>query len=114
RRDQRRFDAADELFAAADRANTDAGRLADVQANLSGWGELKRRQSDYPAALELLARQEQVCRELADPVGVGRALAGQAVVRAGTGRAAEALAALDRFALIAREEGDLRALTEAL
>jgi tetratricopeptide (TPR) repeat protein len=114
RRDQRRHDEADAHFARADALHVGAGRLADVQANLSGWGELKRRRADYAAAHDLLRRQEQICRELADPVGVGRALAGQAVVLADQGLAAEALGALDEFAAIARAEGDLRGLTEAL
>jgi tetratricopeptide (TPR) repeat protein len=114
RRDQRRYDEADAHFAQADALQTAAGRLADVQANLSGWGELKRRQVDYTGAQELFRRQEQICRELADPVGVGRALAGQAIVLADQGRAGEALIALDEFAAIARAEGDLRGLTEAL
>jgi tetratricopeptide (TPR) repeat protein len=114
RRDQRRHDEADAQFARADALHVSAGRLTDVQANLSGWGELKRRQLDYAGAAALFRRQEQICRELADPVGVGRALAGQAVVLADQGLAADALAALDEFAAIARAEGDLRGLTEAL
>jgi tetratricopeptide (TPR) repeat protein len=114
RREQRRDDEAQALFVRADALHTSAGRLPDVQANLSGWAELKRRQVDYAAAEELFRRQEQICRELADLVGVGRALAGWAVVLADQGRAADALVALEEFAAIARAEGDLRGLTEAL
>lgn len=114
RREQRRRSEAEELFREADDLYRAEGALYDVQANLAGWIELRRNQTDLDGALALLREQERICRELADPVAIGRALAGQAVVLSDRGRPAEALPLLDEYAAICRAEGDLRGLTEAL
>ncbi len=114
RREQRRRSEAEELFREADDLYRAEGALYDVQANLAGWIQLRRDQTDLDGALALLREQERICRELADPVAIGRALAGQAVVLSDRGRPAEALPLLDEYAAICRAEGDLRGLTEAL
>ncbi len=114
RREQRRRSEAEELFREADDLYRAEGALYDIQANLAGWIELRRDQTDLDGALALLREQERICRELADPVAIGRALAGQAVVLSDRGRPAEALPLLDEYASICRAEGDLRGLTEAL
>ncbi len=114
RRAQGRRGEADELFRRADELHRADGALYDVQANLAGWIQLRRDRADPDGALHLLREQERICRELADPVAIGRALAGQAVVLSDRGRPAEALPLLDEYAAICRAEGDLRGLAEAL
>ena len=114
RREQGRRSDAEALFREADGLYRAEGALYDVQANLAGWIELRRNQADLDGALELLREQERICRELADPVAIGRALAGRAVVLSDRGRPGEALPLLDEYANICRAEGDLRGLTEAL
>ncbi len=114
RREQRRRADAEELFREADQLHRADGAWYDVQANLAGWIELRRNETDLEGALELLREQERICRELADPVAIGRSLAGQAVVLSDRGRPADALPLLDEYARICRAEGDLRGLTEAL
>ena len=113
RREQRRWPDAETLFRQADQLYRAEGALYDVQANLAGWIELRRNQVDHDGALALLREQERICRELADPVAIGRALAGQAVVLSDRGRPAEALPLLEEYAAICRAEGDLRGLAEA-
>ena len=113
RRQQRRWSDAEALFRQADALYRAEGALYDVQANLAGWVELRRNQADLDGALDLLREQERICREIADPVAIGRALAGQAVVLSDRGRPSEALPLLDAYADICRAEGDLRGLAEA-
>ncbi len=114
RREQRRWHDAEGSFREADALHRAAGALYDVQGNLAGWIELRRRQADLDGALALLREQERICRELADPVAVGRTLAGQAVILSDRGRPAEALPLLNEYANLCRAEGDVRGLTEAL
>ncbi len=114
RRDQRRWHDAEESFREADALYRADGALYDVQGNLAGWIELRRRQTDLDGALALLREQERICRELADLVAIGRALAGQAVILSDRGRPAEALPLLEEYTAICRAEGDLRGLAEAL
>lgn len=113
RREQGRPAEADALFRQADEGHRADGALYDVQANLAGWVELRRRQHDWDWALALLREQERLCRELADPVAIGRTLAGQAVLLSDRGRPAEALPLLDAYADVCRAEGDLLGLAEA-
>ena len=113
RREQRRWPDAETLFRQADEWYRAEEAHYDIQANLASWIELRRNQVDHDGALALLREQERICRELADPVAIGRALAGQAVVLADQGRPADALPLLEEYAAVCRAEGDLRGLAEA-
>ena len=111
-RDLGRWAEAEANFSQSDAIRRRLGLWHDVQANLSGWMELSRRTGAPRRALAQAEEQERICRELADPVAVGRALAARAVVLGDLGRAAEAVPLLEEYAAIAAAEGDLRGFVE--